>query len=102
MQKRTWKLGSVLAGLALCWAGDTMADDVFAPCWRATSGATYQDWSFAVSNNPAIPDVFSNANGTPVASLTLGAFGIGWNASVFSRSGVWDLGQNGSLSILIP
>ena len=69
------------AGLSLLLVCNSRADDSVPPCWRGNPGTTHADWSFAVSNNPAAPDTFTNPNGTPQATLTEGAFATGWKAS---------------------
>ncbi len=65
---------------------------------------TYENWSFVASNNPANPEAFTNPNGTPQATFTLGPFGEGWLASTAlgTRSGVWSLGLGGQVSLAIP
>jgi hypothetical protein len=86
--------------LLLTWTAG--AEDSFPPCWRGNPAATYQNWTFAVSNNPAPPDDFTNVNGTPLATMTVGAFGTGWKqVSVGLRSNVWDLGQAGQATIAL-
>jgi len=104
MRTPAWRAGLILwAGLVLLFAQRLRADDSFPPCWRGVPGTTYQNWFFAVSNNPAAPDLFTNGNGTPLASFTVGAFGTGWKSvSLGGRTGVWDLGQAGSASLSIP
>ena len=105
MQTPIWKRGAVIiAGMALFLGWTARAADSFAPCWRGNAGTTYENWGFATSNNPVAPDVFSNPNGTPQASLTVGAFGAGWQSSVplgGGETGVWDLGQSGQISLSI-
>src|SRR5262245_30096179 len=103
MKKPTCKVSSatfaVLTMLSVC---GSRADDSAPPCWRGDAGTTYQDWSFAVSNNPAIPDVFTNSNGTPLATITPGMFATGWKASALGKSGLWDLGKAAQVSLAVP
>src|ERR1035437_4508748 len=103
MQTSIWKKGAtIFAGLALLLGWTARGDDSFAPCWRGNSDTTYQNWTFATSNNPVAPDTFVNPNGAPLASLTLGAFGTGWKSvSLGGRTGVWDLGKAAQVSLSI-
>ena len=103
MQKPTWKdRALVLAGLALFLAYTGLAEDSFPPCWRGSAGTTYENWSFPSSSNPANPDAFTNPNGTPRATITVGSYGTGWNSSLLGRSGVWDIGLGGQISLAVP
>src|SRR5262245_7230498 len=104
MRTPTWRAGAVvMASLTLLSVPSARADDSFPPCWRSSAGTTYQNWFFAVSNNPAAPDVFTNANGTPLMTPTVGSFGTGWKSvSLGGRTGVWDFGQAGLASLLVP
>ena len=93
----------ISAALTLFLVGSSRSEDSFPPCWRGNPGTTYANWSFAVSNNPAIPEVFTNVNGLPQATFVVGAFGTGWKSlAVGGRTGVWDLGQAGSASLAVP
>ena len=84
-------------------AGVVCADDSFAPCWRGDSATTFQSWAFGDSNNPAGPTQYTNNNGAPVATLTLGSFATGWkNSSIGGRTGVWDMGRAATVSIALP
>src|SRR5438270_480887 len=49
-----------------------------------------------------VSTVLTHPNGTPHATLTQGPFATGWKASSLSRSGVWDLGQSGQVSLAVP
>src|SRR5689334_20634490 len=103
MKKLPCKVGvAVFASITLLSVCASRAVDSAPPCWRGTPGTTYQDWSFAVSNNPAAPDTFANINGTPSATLTQGSFATGWKASALGKTGVWDLGKAGQVSLTIP
>jgi hypothetical protein len=102
MQKLSWSFNlALLAGVS--FAAIASAEDSFAPCWRGRAGTTYQSWTFnSSSNNPATPDSHSNTNGVASASLVTGLGATGWRTSYFGQTGVWDLGQNGSISLSVP
>ena len=104
MKNSAWRISTAVSVLlTLFVVGSSRAEDSFPPCWRGNPGTTYENWSFAVSNNPAIPEVFTNVNGTPQASFIVGAFGTGWKSvTVGGRTGAWDLGQAGSSSLAVP
>ena len=111
MRKPTWKNNArvvigLLASLALFLATTGLAEDSFPPCWRGSAGATYENWSFPGSSNPANPDAFTNPNGTPQATITVGSYGAGWIGAIIppflGRSGTWDLGLSGQISLAIP
>ena len=79
----------------------------YRPCWRGLSGSTFAQWSFGISNNPAslAAELVTNAFGTPTASISPGAFSDGYieEDSFFGCvQGIWDLGQNGSMTFNIP
>jgi hypothetical protein len=79
----------------------------YGPCWRGLAGSTFQQWAFGVSNNPAaIPaELVTNAYGTPSASIVLGAFSDGYieeDPFFGCVQGIWDLGQNGTLTLNLP
>jgi hypothetical protein len=78
------------------------ADDSFPPCWRGSPGTTFQNWSFAASNNPAPPEQFNNPGGTPQTTFTIGTAGTGWRSVALARTNVWDLGRAGAASVAIP
>src|ERR1039458_7912606 len=104
MQNPAWRItAAVSAALTLSVAASSRAEDSFPPCWRGNPGTTYENWSFNTNSNPAAPEVFTNVNGTPQASLIVGAFGTGWKSStVGGRTGAWDLGQAGTASLAVP
>ncbi len=93
--------GIAFAGVISLLGGSLRADDSFPPCWRGASGTTFANWNFTTSNNPALPEQFTNPNGMPQATLTIGTAGTGWRASVLSRTNVWDLGRGGFASVPI-
>lgn len=101
-RKMTWsRAAAVLVAMAIPVLG--RADDSFAPCWRNGLNTTFQSWTFAASNNPAVPDLWTNPNGTPTGNLTIGAFGKGWLASSFGgKTGLWELGRAGQVSVIVP
>jgi hypothetical protein len=102
MQIKAWCFLALFVA-ATAFEQVTRADDSFAPCWRNKSGTTYQSWNFASSNNPAIALAFNNPNGTPLITFSPGAFSKGWKPASFgTKSGIWDLGQNGSAAVVIP
>ena len=86
------------------FTGDLTA---FKPCWRGRPGSTFQQWAFAVSNNPAAiaPELATNSFGAPLASIVLGAFSSGYLdqfAFLGCRQGIWDLGRLGTVTLQIP
>ncbi len=96
-----WHFVGLILALA-SFSGTALAEDI-APCWRGSAGATYQSWTLTVSNNPAVPEQWTNTWGTPQASFVVGPYGKGWKNSVFgTRQGEWDLGQNGTITLIIP
>src|SRR5437867_1774399 len=102
MQKIVWRLRVMwLVAAAIGAVPAAHADDPFLPCWRNKPGTTYQSWSFVASNNPAAPESFNNPNGTPSMTFTQGLFSTGWRASTLGKTGVWDLGRNGSAGLSI-
>jgi uncharacterized repeat protein (TIGR01451 family) len=97
----------MLAGLSAVLARPAVADDTFPPCWRGRPGTTYQQWTFSTAANPATPEFGSNPYGAPQADVTVGIAGAGWidqQPIIFgnTRSGVWDLGRSGNISLSIP
>lgn len=74
------------------------------PCWRGREGSTFQAWTFSTRTNPATPEVSSNAYGLATASVTLGFMASGWlrDAGLGSRTGYWDLGGSGLITVAIP
>lgn len=75
------------------------------PCWRGQSGTTLQVWDFDTGANPAAPTAGENAYGASSAAATLGLGAGGWISSLTlfgTNQGVWDLGRNGTLTLLVP
>ncbi|MBI5386697.1 MAG: DUF5011 domain-containing protein, partial [Verrucomicrobia bacterium] len=104
MKKPTWKLtAAALAASILLPLSSSRAEDSFPPCWRGQPSTTYQNWSFTNANNPVTPEQYTNPNGLPQAAITVGSFGQGWVSDSFGpRTGVWDIGQSGQISLTIP
>ncbi len=76
-------LGFVLVGIASA-----------TPVWRTDPAGqpptTYQMWTFDDDDNPAVPEVVSNAYGTPLAKLSCGhCETLEWEDSYKGREGVW-------------
>jgi hypothetical protein len=95
----------MLSFIMLLMPAVTFGHDLIQPAWRGEDGATYQEWSFSSDDNPAAPENVSNDFGPPSAAITTGDFASGWleDAIVFgSQTGIWDLGQSGSISLDIP
>jgi len=89
----------VMAASSVAQAYDT------SPSWRGQSGSTYQKWTFDSDANPADPSVASNPYGSTSASISVGDFGSGWLdqlSGMGTRTGYWDLGSLGSITIDIP
>src|SRR5688572_24611478 len=102
MQKPIWKPVAIFLAVVLLASVKVQADDSSPPCWRGGSNTTYQSWVFTVSNNPAIPESFTNPNGTPESIMTIGSFGKGWLATSFGgRTGLWELGRAGQVSLSV-
>lgn len=74
------------------------------PCWRGREGSTFQEWTFSTRTNPASPEVSSNAYGLASVSVTLGLMASGWlrDVGLGSRTGYWDLGGSGLMTVTIP
>ncbi len=70
-------------------ASSVLADDILPPPWqRGGPRTTYQDWTFATSDNPIAPDVgIANLYGIPVATV----FGGTWSQYYDNHVGVWTL-----------
>jgi len=84
-----------------------MADDLYPPAWRGTGGTTFQEWTFSSVKNPAAPENVSNPYGDPTATVIVGDSGLGWVGedeigTYGTKTGVWDLGAYGSLTLDIP
>jgi hypothetical protein len=77
-----------------------LADDINPPPWqRGSERTTYQDWTFATATNPTPPDVgIANPYGIPEATITNG----NWEQFYDNHVGVWDLGSNSSIDVVIP
>jgi hypothetical protein len=88
----------LLAMLALVTGlGVEARAQLLAPPWRDTAGTTYSDWEFSTSAAIAVPDIFSNGYGVPVATMSLGVGAAGY-LSEFppvpgGGVGVWDVGR---------
>lgn len=69
----------------------------------ATPAITQQTWTFDDADNPAIPESFSNAYGTPVANLSTDGDPnyFGWLDIVSNRHGVWT-GEPLKIELIIP
>jgi hypothetical protein len=86
------------------FTGDLAA---FRPCWRGQAGATFEQWAFSVSNNPAaVPaELVTNAYGVPSGTIVLGPFSAGFIESdtfLGCRQGIWDLGKLGTMTLAVP
>ena len=87
---------------------DYTGDAFPTPCWRGKASSTFQQWVFSTSASPGVPfnpELQINPNGTPQATVTLGAFASGWinQSSAFGcRQGLWDLGRAGTLALNVP
>jgi hypothetical protein len=86
------------------------------PAWQGTSGTAFADWDFLTSANPLPPETFTNAYGTPQATISVGHFGTGYSSDTYppspiggSNPGIWDVGRgidagyaNGSITLTLP
>jgi hypothetical protein len=98
---RRWILVCLFVTIAYGSSGAlTLADDILPPPWtRGDPRTTYQDWTFGTDANPVTPDVgIANPYGIPVATITNGS----WAQYFDNHVGVWDLGSNSSIDIVIP
>jgi hypothetical protein len=93
----------VLALLVSCRMS-LVAQDALAPCWRGLTGTTFQRWDFYATNNPAAPELSTNAFGTASAAMTIGSFGLGYRETrTFSTNvGWWELGNSGTMTVSVP
>lgn len=80
-------------------AGSVLADDINPPPWmRGDPRTTYQDWTFALTDNPTPPDAgIANPYGIPVATITNG----NWEQYYDNHVGVWDLGANSYIDVVV-
>src|SRR5262249_20311910 len=75
------------------------------PCWRGQGSSTYQEWDFGTSSNPSAPELANNPYGSAQPSMSVGDLGSGWQEQIpgfGSRTGYWDLGQRGTVTLNIP
>ena len=90
-----------LMAAGLTSATNAVAHDVVAPCWRGQAGATYQEWDFLSSANPASPTIVTNGYGNPQASITgIDDYFATWPNS--TNLGWWGLFPAGSIALNIP
>ena len=66
------------------------ADDLYPPLWRGDPGSTFQMWEFLTPDPNAVPDVWDNIYGMPIAEVTPGT-GQEWWDIYGDRQGVWPL-----------
>ncbi len=106
MQKLSIRCFGVLLALCFLVSGAAIADDIYTPSWRGSDGTTLENWAFTTSANPAAPDTVNNSYGSPTATMTVLDYGVGWiDADSFSygtKTGMWDLGASGIISLDIP
>jgi hypothetical protein len=86
----------------------------YQPCWRALPGSTYQAWAFSAANGTNVTaSLYTNPNGTPLATVFAGTGSVGWQAGDINDpdisystncAGWWDLGGDGSgaVTVTIP
>jgi hypothetical protein len=119
-----WVCRLVLILIAQVSLGNDVDVPAFRPSWRGMAGTTIEKWGFtsAPTNGSGeftyygpevtLPEVVTNANGTPTASIIAQHTGVGWiygdSNSLLQYSttnyGWWDLGFNGggSITLSIP
>lgn len=99
MKNTTSRLMVVLAALA----GLTSSLSTVRTFASSQQGGTYLEWQFDSGANPASPDVASGTVAGIQAGITVGQFGMGWEAQLSSEmasaTGVWDLGQSGVITV---
>ena len=102
----------ICTGLGLCIAGSLSSFagyvyDPLPPVWRGQTNTTYQTWGFPNSSSVNVPATSANnIYGSPLANITVGAFGSGYLTSLpglGSQTNYWDLGgAGGSIALSIP
>lgn len=95
---------TLIALLAVSTATACLAHDMIPAPWRGTTGATYQEWRFNTSANPAAPENVSNIYGSCGAVMNVGPFGEGWVSQLpgfGNQSGFWDLGSAGTIGFSV-
>jgi hypothetical protein len=93
----TYKTISMLTlALTLTLSTGALAHDLMPPPWRGQPNSTLQEWTFNTDANPAVPDRVDNLFGAPTATITVGAFGSGWQEQLpglGTQTGYWDIGD---------
>jgi hypothetical protein len=104
MKKLTEYFVALISFAAVTVGSAADPHDAITPCWRGQPTATYQNWDFRTSANPASPEVLANAFGASTATITPGPFSDGYFASIpgSTNVGFWDLGQSGTITASIP
>lgn len=71
------------------------------PDWRGDAGTTHQSWGFDTDANPAVPEVVSNPNGDPLATIEAdNPDEMEWYAVEQGHEGVWK--TQGDVKLYIP
>lgn len=102
MNRKTWLAWASAIVLVFVLGAVAQAS---APDWRGQAGTTYQRWLFDSDANPAAPNYVTNPYGPVCAAVTVGDFGVGWIDSIpgfGTRTGYWDLGSVGNISVNLP
>lgn len=62
-----------------------------------------QTWDFETAANPALA-AYTNSHGVPNATIALGIGSSGWlaSSSFGTNTGLWDLGEGGTITLNIP
>jgi hypothetical protein len=60
------------------------------------------EWRFTTSANPAAPDTTTGVAGVAQATVTPGFMASSWVNSILSADGVWDLGNQGRVTLTSP
>jgi len=104
LMKRAILSAAWLCLLSLSCVIQTLAQDALPPCWRGASNSTVQVWDFLSTNNPATPEISTNASGGASALMNIGSFGLGYRETrTFSTNvGWWELGQSGNMQVTVP
>jgi hypothetical protein len=98
---KRWLLVCMTVAVVFCGlVAPVWADDLLPPPWqRGGDRTTYQDWTFALSDNPIAPDVgIVNPYGIAEATVVNG----NWEQYYDNHVGSWDLGSNSYIDVVIP
>jgi hypothetical protein len=102
MNNKTIQLRAFVMAVGLASTLTAVAHDAVVPCWRGQEGATFQEWDFLTSANPASATAYVNpyASGSPQATVTLNdGYYATWEGS--TNVGWWGLLPSGTIAMTI-